>query len=230
MDEARVLGVDACRGGWVGTSLQGERIDAYAAARISDLVDAAEADGEIAVVAIDIPIGLPIRGEREADRIAREAVGPRWPSVFMTPVRAALQADDHATGNRLNREATGKGMSAQAFGLRRKLFEVEDWVRRTSRRVLEVHPEVSFAALAGGYLPVRKACWAGAQLRQQLLAGAGIRFADDLGKAGRLAAVDDVLDAGAAARTARRFTRGEAHSLPDPPETLSDGSNCAIWV
>lgn len=183
MDEARVLGVDACRGGWVGVALQGERIDAYAATHISDLVDAAETDGEIAVVAIDIPIGLPEHGEREADRLARKAVGRRWPSVFMTPVRAALQADDHATANRTNRERTGKGVSAQAFGLRRKLFEVEDWVRRTPRRVLEVHPEVSFAALAAAHLPVRKACWAGSQLRHQLLAGAGIRFTDDLGRA-----------------------------------------------
>lgn len=234
MSTQRVLGVDACRGGWMGVALQGDRLDAYAAAHITHLVDAAEADGEIAVVAIDIPIGLPEHGDRTADRLARKVVGPRWPSVFMTPVRVALQADDHATANRINRDATDKGVSAQAFGLRRKLFEVEDWVRRTPRpvipQVVEVHPEVSFAQLAGAPLTVRKSCWAGSQLRQQLLADADIRFADDLGKAGRLAAVDDVLDAGAAAWTARRFTRGEAHSLPDPPETLSDGSTWDLGV
>lgn len=234
MNSQRVLGVDACRGGWVGIALQGERIDAYAAGDIAQLVESASADGQVAVVAIDIPIGLPDDGPRRADGLAQQALGPLWSSVFVTPVRAALEADTHADAVRINRERTGKGVSAQAFGLRRKLFEVEKWVRRTSRpatsQVIEVHPEVSFAQLAGAPLTVRKRTWAGAQRRRELLAAAGVVLADDLGAAGRLAAVDDVLDAAAAAWTARRFTRGEAHSLPDPPETLSGGSKCAIWV
>jgi predicted RNase H-like nuclease len=33
-------------------------------------------------VGIDIPIGLPDEGERRADRLARERVGMRWPSVL----------------------------------------------------------------------------------------------------------------------------------------------------
>lgn len=177
MNSQRVLGVDACRGGWVGIALQGERIDAYAAANIAELVESADADGQVAVVAIDIPIGLPDDGPRLADDLARRAVGPLWSSVFITPVRAALETDTHADAVRVNREQTGKGVSAQAFALRRKLFEVEEWVRRTPRpatpQVIEVHPEVSFAQLAGAPLTVRKSTWAGAHIAAPARKGIG---------------------------------------------------------
>jgi predicted RNase H-like nuclease len=43
-------------------------------------------------------------------------------------------------------------------------------------------------------------------------------------------AADDVLDACAAAWTAVRRTNGLARSLPEPPETFSDGIPAAIWV
>jgi hypothetical protein len=55
--------------------------------------------------------------------------------------------------------------------------------------------------------------------RRRLLADtAGIVLPDDLGPAGRAAAVDDVLDAAAAAWTARRVAHGQARPLPDPPD------------
>jgi predicted RNase H-like nuclease len=88
---------------------------------------------------------------------------------------------------------------------------------------VEVHPEVSFARLAGGPLPDGKRTWAGAHHRRRLLASAGIDLADDLGQAGRHTAVDDVLDAGAAAWTVERVAAGAARPLPDPPVEYSDG-------
>ena len=41
---------------------------------IDELVEMADADGPLAVVAIDIPIGLPDRGRRQAEVLARKAV------------------------------------------------------------------------------------------------------------------------------------------------------------
>ncbi len=96
-----------------------------------------------------MPIGLPDRGHRQADVLARAAIGPPWPSVFMTPVRQAVLAADHATAAAINRELTGHGISLQAFALKPKLFQVEQWVRETPARVVEIHPEVCFARLAG---------------------------------------------------------------------------------
>ncbi|MGA8247064.1 MAG: DUF429 domain-containing protein, partial [Nocardioides sp.] len=43
-------------------------------------------------------------------------------------------------------------------------------------------------------------------------------------------AADDLLDACAAAWTAARVASGVAESLPDPPETFSDGLPAAISV
>jgi predicted RNase H-like nuclease len=199
MGSRRVLGVDACRRGWIAIAVEGGVTGAYFAADIQALVARAEADGPLAVVAIDIPIGLPDRGHRRADVLARAVIGPLWPSVFMTPVREALLAADHAAASAINRELTGQGISIQAFALKAKLLEVERWVRHTTVRVVEIHPEVCFARLAGAPLTTRKSSWAGAERRRALLADAGISIAGDLGGAGAYAAVDDVLDAGAAA-------------------------------
>jgi predicted RNase H-like nuclease len=230
MTGERVLGVDACKGGWIGIVLSGSEVAAHAATTIEQLFAAATAAGPVEVVAIDMPIGLPDSGPRSADLLARAVIGPRRSSVFITPVRAALLAPDHASATAINREATGAGVSAQAFALRSKLLEVDEWVRGAATRVVEVHPEVSFASLAGAPLAERKTSWAGAVHRRQLLADAGIRLDDDLGPAGSAGAIDDVLDAAVAAWTARRVARGLAHPLPDPPESFRDGIPCAIWV
>nr|WP_231640215.1 DUF429 domain-containing protein [Micromonospora sp. NRRL B-16802] len=55
---------------------------------IAALVTNAEMDGHLAVIGIDIPIGLPDTGRRQADVLAYKLVGPRRSSVFMTPVRS----------------------------------------------------------------------------------------------------------------------------------------------
>jgi predicted RNase H-like nuclease len=201
---------------------------AYAAAEIGSLVGEAAADGPLAVIAVDIPIGLPDTGRRQADILTRKKVGPLWPSVFMTPVRAALEAADYATAAGLSRRLAGEGISRQAFALQAKILQVDRWVRQAPHRVVEVHPEASFAELAGATLQSRKSCWAGIVLRRRLLAAAGISLPDDLGLAGGKAGVDDVLDAAAAAWTAVRVLRGQA--LATPPEVFSDGLPCAIWT
>jgi predicted RNase H-like nuclease len=117
----------------------------------------------------------------------------------------------------------------QAFGLKPKLFQVEQWVRHTAIRVIEIHPEVCFARLAGAPLTVRKSSWTGAEHRRALLADVGITLAGDLGRADANAGVD-VLDAGAAAWAARQVLSGHAQPIPNPPETFSDGWACAIWA
>ncbi|HEY0453496.1 DUF429 domain-containing protein [Actinophytocola sp.] len=226
----RVLGVDACKAGWVGIALSGDHVQAYQRRTIAELVSEASAAGGLAVVAIDIPIGLPDRTQRAADLAARGAVGGMLASsVFMTPVRTALAFATHADASAHNVELTGKGMSVQAFGLLPKVREVDLWRPTAPCRVVEVHPEVSFAQLAGAKLTVRKSTWAGAMRRRGLLAGEGIVIPDSLGDAGERAAVDDVLDAAVAAWTARRVHQGKALSFPEKFEIFSDGVECAIW-
>jgi predicted RNase H-like nuclease len=212
--------------------LDGHEVSACVAATIAELVAMAETSRRLAVVAIDIPIGLPDDGRREADRLAREIVGPQWRSVFMTPARAALQAGDHAEAVRLNRDVAQEGTSVQAFSLRKRIFEVERWARAgaDTHRVVEVHPEVSFATMAGAPLAAGKTTWAGAERRRHLLADNRILIAGELGSAGAAARVDDVLDAAAAAWSALRVAAGDATHLPDPPQRFSDGWPCAISI
>lgn len=226
-----MVGVDACRKGWVGVALDpGSEPRAYVGPTVSELVSEAERDGPVEVVGVDIPIGLPDAGERAADVLAKKAVGTLHSSVFMTPVREALTAPDHATAVAVNREHAGTGVSVQAYGLRHRILEVETWARTTRHTVVEVHPEVCFATLAGRPLTTRKSTWAGAEERRGLLSGAGIRLHGTLGEAGASAGVDDVLDAAVVAWTARRHALGAAQCLPEVPETFSDGIPCAIWA
>lgn len=197
--------------------------------RLVNLRQALE-NAPIAVMAIDIPIGLPDIGTRQADLLARRAVGPRSSSVFPTPVRSALTVDDYRQAVLINQEqASGRAISYQAFSLRTKINEVDSWLPVAGFRVVETHPEVCFAAMAGGPLPYSKKTWAGTEQRRQLLAQAGIVLPSDLGVAGREAAVDDIQDAAAAAWTAARILAGSARSLPDPPEVFGDGLPSAIW-
>lgn len=224
----RVLGVDACRAGWVGVVLDRGNPAVLIASDIEDLVVEADRGGEVAVVGVDIPIGLPDRGRREADALARKRVGRRSSSVFTTPVREALLAVTHAEAVTVNRARTGAGISIQAYGLRTKVLEVDRWVRRTARRVIEVHPEVSFAEMNGGGLAHSKTTPEGERERLDLLRAHGIVIDAPLKRRG--AGADDVLDAAAAAWTARRHASGHGHSLPDPPQVFSDRWPAAIWV
>ncbi len=205
----------------------GFRAGVFAVEDLAGLVARAAELAELSVVAIDMPIGLPDQGQREADWRARKAVGPRWQSVFLTPTRAALAEDSYPAATRIN-EGLGGGISTQAYALRPRILELDAYVHNPAVPVIEVHPEVSFAALAGEYLPYPKKCWAGMVLRRDLLTSAGITVADDLGPPGVQAAVNAVLDAAVAAWSARRHTAGQTICYPYPPQIFSDGHHAAI--
>ncbi|GAB7046949.1 DUF429 domain-containing protein [Catenuloplanes indicus] len=225
----RVLGADAYKGGWVGVLLDGDgdRLQVHAAPTIAALVAQA---GPVDVAGIDIPIGLPDRTRRRADQDARALLGPRASSVFYTPVRAALTCPDYAAANAENRRLAGEGISAQAYRLGPKILDVDAWLRAGAHpRTIEVHPELSFARMAGGPLPDSKKTWSGTVRREELLRQHGVLLPRDIGPAGRLVPVDDVLDAAAAAWTARRAAAGAAECVPADPEFFSDGLPAAIW-
>ncbi|HEX2038421.1 MAG TPA: DUF429 domain-containing protein [Acidimicrobiales bacterium] len=211
-----VLGVDGCRQGWVGIVLHDDGVEgAVVGTSIAHVVRQA---GDVAVVGIDIPIGLVAEGYRAPDLAARKVLGRRASTVFLTPPRAALEAATYAEALAV------AGLSQQAWGLRHRIFEVEAWLPATDADVREVHPEVSFAEMAGAPLAAPKKTWAGAEQRRRLLARNGVEVPPELGAAGAVP-VDDVLDAAAVAWTARRVAAGVARPLPDPPE---DGY--AIWA
>ncbi|WP_338749702.1 DUF429 domain-containing protein [Janibacter alittae] len=223
----RVVGIDACKQGWIGVT---NDLRGYFGANITEVLAVILDEGDLDVVAIDIPIGLPVNGSRQADSLARRLVGGRASSVFSTPVRAALGAPSHAEATAISVQSTGKGISQQAYALRKKILEVDSWARIASQPVIEVHPEVCFAVMNGEALRHPKSSWAGFEQRRRILAKSGFCLPSDLGTAGELAATDDVLDAAAAAWTAARFAQGTAVSYPSTPENFGDGHEAAIWA
>jgi predicted RNase H-like nuclease len=146
--------------------------------------------------------------------------------VFQTPVRQTLGIGDYRTACDLNREATGKGISQQAFNILGKIAEVDAALRdsrRDASRVFEVHPELAFMQLRieqGGEaagLKEGKTSEAGHAERKALLApvfGAVLQTALD-DRVARHAQKDDVLDAFAVLWSARRIAAGSAVMLPD---------------
>ncbi len=222
------VGVDACRQGWVAVAHQPDA--PLWGVLLTDLAELPDAIPDAAGVGVDIPIGLLDDRQRAADVAARQTLGPRRSSVFATPVRSALRAPTHAAASARSRELTGQGISQQAYALREKILQAEAWVPTTSLPVWEVHPEVSFAELAGHPATASKRTWAGTYERLQALRAAGIEI-DRLGVAGERAAPDDVVDAALAAWSAHRLLTGRGRSLPDPPEhDPATGRPIAIWV
>jgi predicted RNase H-like nuclease len=220
-------GVDGCLGGWVAVVIDDVGfVTASFASSISGLAEQLpDADG----FAIDIPIGLLPAQFRAADSEARKPLGSRRNSVFRTPPRPALEAETFESANEVARRLTGSGISVQAYGIRHKIFEVDRWVPGQRRPVWEIHPEVSFATLAGQPLSSGKKSWNGTVQRRALLLGAGIVLPDDLGPPGA-AAVDDLLDAAVAAWSCRRLLGGQGTSWPDPPEQRPGSRPIAIWA
>lgn len=229
MPPATVVGVDGCRRGWVAVVLRDGGMPAALLLPTIGALD--ELVPDAAVVAIDIPIGLPDAGPRRADLAAREILGPRKSSVFLTPIRAALTSATHAEASAVAKARTGAGISQQAFALRAKIFEVEQWLPTAKcPRVYEVHPEVSFAELLGRPARATKKSWHGVVERRRTLTGAGIELEGVDPTVGSAIAVDDLCDAAVVAWSALRLARGGARSLPDPPELNSCGQAMAIWV
>jgi predicted RNase H-like nuclease len=233
-----VAGLDGCRAGWIACVWGGPGTSASATLLTSLAHAEAVLPRGIAALAVDVPMGLPEgaeRGGRECDRLARRLLGRRRSSVFAPPARHSLAAATHAEASRLNRASSPLqiGVSLQAFAIFEKIRDAEaalagsPWLRD---QAIEVHPEVCFAEMAGGQPLQRKKSAAGKAERRRWLEHVGfVELTQFEAEARRLgAAVDDALDACAAAWTALRRAEGEARCLP--PNAESAPCSMRIWI
>ncbi len=221
---ARVVGADVWKSGWVAVvTVDGwiASIDAY-----DTMADLAETESAADVIAVDIPIGLPIAPPRPADSAARKFIGSRGSSIFPTPPRDVLEVDTYKKALAFSRKRYGIGLTAQSYALRHRILET-DAVARADDRVVEIHPEVTFRALAGRPLAFSKRTWNGHSERRRLLSGVGLSIPDRLPDAVGSVPADDVLDATAAAWSAARYASGDARTLPD--EMPLPGFGEVIW-
>jgi predicted RNase H-like nuclease len=216
-----VLGVDGCPGGWVGALVTGRRVRWLHAPSVAPLLDAAD------VVGVDIPIGLPDSGHRLADTAARTRLSNARSSVFFAPTRAVLDARDYADANRISKETAGAGISQQTWHLVPKIRDVDAVITsELQRRVVEVHPELSFRRLDARVIAGKRTARGAGQRLRALHDWVDL---EDLGDTPAAAGLDDALDALAAAWSAARWRDGAADVLPstDPPR---DGRNLRMEI
>jgi predicted RNase H-like nuclease len=176
------------------------------------------------VVGIDMPLGLLADGWREADALVRRALGRRGVTVFAIPPRPVWQQPTYAKANQVCRDLTGKGLSAQTWGLRGKLLEADAYRCKSPARLYEVHPELAFAALSGAPLQESKHTKAGLAIRRELLDRAGLTLPPRVVGAPE----NDLLDAAAVAWSARRIAAGNAITLMNPSQHADDNTEIAI--
>ncbi len=141
-----LVGVDGCAEGWIFLVESGGQLEVGVLPNLQSLLKDMT---NSAIVAIDVPIGLTECGPRECDIEARRLLGsPRASSVFPAPVRACLDAASYAEACEAHHRADGRRMSQQAFGILKKIREVNEVMLRNPKlqaRIREVHPEVCFA-------------------------------------------------------------------------------------
>jgi predicted RNase H-like nuclease len=241
--EPWLAGVDGCTGGWIAAFVRpaGGEARIRITPRLADVLDAPETP---AVVAVDMPIGLPERtglGGRAAENAVRPLLGARRSSVFSVPSRSAIYAVDYGEACRIALETSDppRKVSKQLFNIAPKIREADEALRtmpEAAARVFEVHPEVAFWRLNGERTLTEpkkiksRPYEPGLALRRRLLIAAG--FPADAVKATppRGAGADDLLDALACAVVARRIHAGLARPFPDPPPRDSFGLIMAIWA
>ncbi|MEZ4461978.1 MAG: DUF429 domain-containing protein [bacterium] len=217
--QAGLAGVDGCKAGWVviwdETPLRIEIVSTFS--------EVASITASCAVVAVDMPIGLPstaARGGRPCDAAARRVLRGRAASVFSAPPRHVLDASSYQEALERCR-LDGVGLSIQAFHLVPKIRQIDAALAGNAGRFFEAHPELAFLQLSGSVLP-SKHSKEGLDLRRTLLSE---EFAIPPTPQG--AKTDDMLDALVLVHTARRIHANAAVKLGgDPDET---GLEMAIW-
>ena len=233
------LGVDGCPGGWIAVSEEAGR-PMHAGIFLG--FDALLAAFPEAVIAVDMPIGLPdfARGGREPEALVRPLLGQRQSSVFSIPSRAAVYAETepftaveawyaaHRRASEVARATSDppRAVSIQAFALFPRIREIDGILLAAPvlcDRVVESHPEVAFWRL-NGCRPLATPKKVRGQVnpqgmaeRRALLAAAGFDAGFLASAPLRPAKADDFLDACAMLVTARHVAAGTALCFPDPP-------------
>lgn len=220
----RAIGLDGCRGGWVMVEIGPTERTLSVVTGIGEVL-ARPFDR----LGIDMPIGLPDRGDRACDLAARALLRPHASRVFTGARRGLWQFGSQAAANAALRARGEAGVSAQLWNLGPRIGELDAVLTPALQaRVIETHPELVFLRLNGGAPLPRKKDAEGLAQRCALLARDG--FADleawiAHGRRGTGAKPDDVVDACAAAIAAR----DAAHVLPEG-EAPRDARGLAMQI
>ncbi len=237
-----IAGVDGCPGGWLAVICELHHPASARAEVFTSFQDLLAHQPALAMIAIDVPIGLPERallGGRSADVAARTVLGARRSAVFSVPARSAIMEHDYRTACDIAFALSDppRKISKQMFHIFPKIRHVDAAMTPALQvRVREVHPEVAFAALNGWQAldqPKKiksRPNPAGLAVRRDLLIAAG--YSPDLLATTfkrKIAGPDDLLDACVNSWSAARILAGTARCFPADPPLDAKSLRCEIW-
>ncbi|MDX1590379.1 MAG: DUF429 domain-containing protein [Balneolaceae bacterium] len=230
----KTAGIDGCKAGWLLITF--DEKPAYHVLRTND--DLKKALEEYDRVFIDMPIGLEDEEyTRECDRLLREKLGSEYASsVFSPPIRPALHAPSYAEANMQSYEFTEKKLTLQAWNITPKIRTLDQFLTENPEwreKILESHPELLFMKLNGGMIYQKKNTKKGIRHRLSLISDRKPIAADffrDIKEDFRRNEVeeDDIVDAMALALGAHQSVEKGIKTLPENPETDSEGLPKAI--
>jgi len=225
-------GVDGCKAGWFFVAIGPNDETRFGV--MKSIAELREIKSDNTLFLVDIPIGLPSSKQpnRSCDAEARRLLSPlRYSSVFSPPCREALLAESYEETCRINQEILGKKVSQQAYHIGKKIREMDElFQKRTELKpfIREIHPEICFHALAGGFpMQHNKGTDDGFSERLALIKAHRLDAETVVSRAlegykrkevGR----DDILDAMAAA-VIGQISKGCLQTLPENPEIDQTG-------
>ncbi|WP_410510187.1 DUF429 domain-containing protein [Methanosarcina hadiensis] len=233
------VGVDGCRAGWFAVFLEedenGCKWEVAVFPEFSCLINFLENKYREAdpLVLIDIPIGLKDggSGERLSDIEARKILKARKSSIFPVPCREAIYAETYEEACNINERLTGKRISKQAWNIVPKIRDVDSFLVKNKNyreKVREVGPEICFQSFSGFPVKHSKKETEGFLERREVLKNA-CKLADEIVEYSLLKyrrkelTKDDILDALAAALTAKQGSKYGFVYVPGKPEIDSRG-------
>lgn len=231
MADTTFVGLDGCRGGWIMACwhVEPQKMSFHLLAKLSVAVATFQ---QAHTVWIDMPIGLSGNGiERIVDYQLREQLRWRRSSVFFPPSYEALMRSSYEEANAVHRKLYGKGLSRQAWNLRKKILELHELLLcqpKLRAKFVESHPELVFQQYWHREIPMAsKSSHLGYLQRMDILKrfcaniDASIRLFAEQSPAS-LCKKDDILDAAVLAfraaagheRTIEQTPRNDHYGLP----------------
>ncbi|TDH37777.1 DUF429 domain-containing protein [Pseudohoeflea suaedae] len=237
--DTALCGVDGCPAGWVAVhgAISDPRMSVF-----SDFASLVDRLGPGAIIAVDMPIGLPdvvTGGGRGPEQAIRPHLGQRQSSVFSIPARGAVEAADYRSACDISLRTSNppRKVSKQAFHLFPKILEIDASLRNDEAlrdRVIECHPEFSFcvlnfmSAMATPKKIKGRVNPAGIAERVALLTKLGMPESFFAAPPPRGVALDDRVDAAVNLLIAARHRDGSTRTWPESPARDSHGIPVAI--
>jgi|CZKR01.1.fsa_nt_gi predicted RNase H-like nuclease len=221
-----IAGVDGCKEKWIAVVDRGNGLtEVLEPCTFLELFENRGLD----LIVIDIPIGLPDKGDRKADKAARKCLGIRHVCVFPAPIRPILDCVNREKACEKCVSIGERRVNVFQWAIVPKIRCIDLVLRRgkdAQDRIREGHPEVSFTQMNSGTPLLSKKSTEGIDQRLRLVHN---EFPEAQFRLG-MRHIEDTLDAYALLWTARRIVLGTERRFPETAELDPFGLRMEISV